>query len=186
MVQLLSEVEQIRPQIKASDEMICSKEAHVVEARNESKLIKASLHKARAALAAEIAQCKSLEKQLAQKSNEVELAKLTTSESSDPGVVGGEKQLEQLELELEGMKERHRKHMNTIQSLWKEGEEREKEDLACSSVLEPLEEELKQMKNTYSEERGALLDKMQQMYDLLTGRDEQVSLSALLQMYSCT
>ena len=175
---MLGEVEQIRPEVKAKDEVICSKEAHLVEARDESKLIKASLHKARAALAAEIAQCKSLEKLLTKKSNEVELAKLNTSESSDPGVEGGEKQLEQLELELEGMNEEHKRHMDTIQSLWKEGEEREKEDAAHGSMVQPLEEEMNQIKETYAEERDELLDKLQHMYDLVTCRDEPVRLTA--------
>ena len=171
-------MEQIRPQIKAKDEVICSKEAHLMQSRNESKLIQTSLHKARAALAAEIAQCKSLEKQLTQKSNEVELAKLTTSESSDPGVEGGEKQLEQLELELEGMKKRHRKQIITIQSLWKEGKGKKKEFIAHSSMVDPLEEEFSQVKNAFREQREALLEKLQHMYDLLTPRNEQVSSTA--------
>ena len=176
---MLREVEQIRPEVKASNEVICSKEAHLVQARNESKLIKASLHEARAALAAEIAQCKSVEKQLTQKSNEVELAKLTTSESSDPGVEGGEKQLEQLELELEGMKEKHKELLHTIQSLWKDGEAREKEDVAHGAVVESLEEEVRQLKHIYEEQREALLNRMQRMYDLLTFGNEQVCSSAL-------
>ena len=181
MVKLLSEAEQIRPEVKRNDEVICSQEGYLVQARNESKLIKASLHKARAALASEIAQCKSLEKELTQKSNEVELAKLSTSESSDPGVEGGEKHLEQLECELEDMKKKHKEHLNTIQQLWMEGEEEERKDLAHGVVVEPLEEEMRQLKHTYEAQRGVLLNKVQQMYDMLTFGSEQVCSSLLKQ-----
>lgn len=165
--------------MKKKDEAICSKEAHLLQARNESELIKANLHKARAALAAEIAQCKSFEKQLTQKSNEVELAKQNTSESTDPGGEEGDKQLEQLEHELEDMKERHKENMITIQSLWKEGKDREREDLVHNSVMQLLEEEISWMRSAFSKEREALLQKMQQMYDLLCFRDEQVCLGGL-------
>ena len=85
-----------------------------------------------------------------------------------------EKEKYQLEQEIGRMKEQHRRHMDAIQTLWRERENRREEDEAHRSVLVPLEEQISQMKEGFDEERERLLMKLEESYDLHTGRDRKV------------
>ena len=170
---LLAETEGVRLEVKRKDEMMCISETELEQARTESELIKANLSKAKKDLAKEIAQCNSLEMQISQKSIDFETAQteldLFGTMSDEQGKECGD-----LELELGSMKEQHKGHMATIQSLWKEKEKRREEDESHSSVLAPQEAQMSHMKEEFSEERRTLVDKLEVMYEIYTGRDKDV------------
>ena len=173
---LLGETEGVRLEVKRKDEMMCISETELEQARTESELIKANLSKAKKDLAKEIAQCNSLETQISQKSIDFETAQteldLFGAMSDEQG-----KECGGLELAIGSMKEQHKGHMATIQSLWKEKEKQREEDESHSSVLAPLDAQTSQMKEEFSEERRTLVDKLEVMYEIYTGRDKDVSVS---------
>ena len=168
---LLAETEGVRLEVKRKDEMMCIRETELEQVRMESELIKANLSKANKDLAREIAQCNSLEMQISQKSIDFETAQ---TELDLFGAMSDEQGKECGGLELGSMKEQHKGHMATIQSLWKEKEKKREEDENHSSVLAPLEAQMSQMKEEFSEERRTLVDKLEVMYEIYTGRDKDV------------
>ena len=137
--------------MKCRDEVICAKETQLEQARSEGELISANLKRAKQDLAKEISQCKALEIQINQKSQ---------SKESDP--------------ELEGLNEQHRQHMEVIQNLWKEQVEWREEYEAHRSKREPQQEQMKQMKEGFAEEREKLVAKLEELFDLYTGREKVV------------
>ena len=154
MKQLLAETEGIRLVLKSKDEVICAKETQLEQARTESELISANLKRAKQDLAKEMSQCKTLE------------MKINQSGESDP--------------ELEGLKQQHREHMDTIQTLWKEQEERREEHEAHMLKLEPQQQQINRTKLGYADEREVLVDNLEEIFYLYTGREKPVSLKILL------
>ena len=164
---LLAETEGVRLEVKRKDEMMCISETELEQARTESELIKVNLSKAKKDLAKEITKCNSLEMQISQKSIDFETAQ---TEFDLFGAMLDEQGKECGELELGSMKEQHKGHMATIQSLWKEKEKKREEDESHSSVLAPQQAQMSHMKEEFSEERRTLVDKLEVMYEIYTGR----------------
>ena len=160
MKQLFAEAEEIRSEVKSMDEKICVKETQLEQARNENELIITNLKRVKQDLAKEMSQCTALETQINQKSL-----------SLQPDQRGS------IEPELEGLREHHRRHMNAIQILWKEQEERREVQEAHKLTFEPQQERMIQMKEEFAEEREMLVAKLEAVYDLYTGREKQVRLA---------
>jgi hypothetical protein len=155
--QLFAEAEEIRSEVKSMDEKICVKETQLEQARNENELIITNLKRVKQDLAKEMSQCKALEMQISQKS--------LSLQADQRGAI---------EPELEGLREHHRWHMNAIQNLWKDQEERREVQEAHRLTFEPQQEQMIQMKEEFAEEREMLVAKLEAVYDLYTGREKQV------------
>ena len=176
MQDLLVEIEDLRSKVKTKDERMCISETQLEQDRSKSVLVRANLNRAKMNLAEEIAQCKLLEMKVNQKSNDLKALQKELESEQLKGTQSNEKAKEKylLEQEIGCMKEQHRRHMDAIQTLWRERENRREEDEAHSSVLVPLEEQISQMKEGFDEERETLLMKLEESYDLHTGRDRKV------------
>ena len=155
--QLFAEAEGIRSEVKSKDEKMCARETQLEQARTESELISANLKRAKQDLAKEMSQCKALEMQINQKSQNLQVD-----------------QMEGVEPELEGLKEQHRQHMEAVQNLWKEQEERREEYEAHKLKYDPQQGEMAQMKEEFAGGRELLVAKLEAVYDLYTGREKPV------------
>ena len=160
MKRLFAEAEEIRSEVKSKDEKMCVKETQLEQARKETELIITNLKRVKQGLAKEMSQCKALEIQINQKS---------LSLQAD--------QKEDIEPELKGLREHHRRHMNVIQNLWKDQEERREVQEAHRLTFEPQQEQMIQMKEEFAEEREMLVAKLEAVYDLYTGREKPVRLA---------
>ena len=159
MKQLFAEAEGLRSEVKGKDEKMCVIETQLEQARTESELISANLKRAKQDLAKEMSQCKALEMQINQKSESLQVD-----------------QMEGVEPELEGLKEQHKRHMDAIQNLWKEQEEKREEYEAHKSKYEPQEGQMVEMKEEFAGGRELLVAKLEAVYDLYTGREKPVRL----------
>ena len=142
------------------DEKICVKETQLEQARTEGELISVNLKRVKQDLAKEMSQCTALEMQISQKS--------LSLQADQRGAI---------EPELEGLREHHRRHMNVIENLWKEQEERREVQEAHRLTFEPQQEQMVQMKEEFAEEREMLVAKLEAVYDLYTGREKVVRLA---------
>ena len=161
MKRLFAEAERIRSEVKSKDEKMCVKETQLEQAKTEGELISANLKRVKQDLAKEMSQCKALEMQISQKS--------LSLQADQRGAI---------EPELEGLREHHRWHMNAIQNLWKDQEERREKQEAHRLTFEPLQRQMVQMKEEFAWARKMLVAKLEAVYDLYTGREKVVRLAA--------
>ena len=157
MKQLFAEAEKIRSEVKSKDEKMCVKEIELQQATTEKELISTHLKRIKQELAKEMTQCKALETQIDQKSLSLQV-----------------EQSEEIESELEGLRNQHRRHMNVIEKLWKEQEERREVYEAHRLTFDPQHEQIIQLKDEFLEEREVLVAKLEAVYDLYTGREKPV------------
>ena len=165
MKQLFAEAERIRSEVKSMDEKICVKETQLEQARTEGELISANLMRAKQDLAKEMSQCKALELQINEK------ALVAQGEQTQLQFQNGV-----TEPDLKESREKHRQHMNTIQSLWKEQEEKRVEYEAHRLSFDPRQWQVTQMKEGFAKEREMLVAKLEAVYELYTGREKPVRL----------
>ena len=165
MKQLFAEAERIRSEVKSMDEKICVKETQLEQARTEGELISANLKRVKHDFAKEMSQCKALEIQINEESLKLQVDQ-TELQTQNGGT----------EPELEVLREQHRQHMNAIQSLWKEQEERRAEYKAHRLKFDPRQWQVIGMKEEFAEEREVLVAKLEAVYDLYTGREKMVRL----------
>ena len=160
---MLGEAEGLRAEVKRRNEMICVKEVQLEQVKTEGELIKANLKRVKQEFTKEMSQCKTLEMQISQKS----------LRSFDPlqglSVEVGE------DSEMSVLKEQHKKEMGAIQSLWKEQQERKMELDRHSLTLGPELQQLQEIKVGFGEMRENLVNMLEEMYDLYTGREKPVS-----------
>ena len=143
--------------------MICVKEVQLEQAKTEGELIKVNLRRVKQEFTKKMSQCKMLEMQISQKS----LSSLDPFQGLRVEV--GE------DSEMSVLKEQHKKEIGAIQSLWKEQQERKRELERHSSTLEPELQQLEEMKAGFGEMRENLVNMLEEMYDLYTGREKPVS-----------
>ena len=160
--ELLQEVERIRVEMKVMDATVCIQESEMDKSRMENELIKANLKGAKRDLNQEISQCQSLEMQISQKFPSSLANQADVPNENDPM--------------LKVLKQQHKKHLNAIQNLWKEKEDRRVEYEAHCLQFEPQQQQMDDMKKLLGEERQVLVSKMETMYELYTGREKPVSL----------
>ena len=158
--QMLTEMEGVRVELKMKDDEMCARETVLEQARTEGELISTSLKRAKHDLAREMTQCKTLEGRMGQISPANELF----PDDSPEG--GGE---------VEELRSRHREHMEAVQSLWKEQEAKKTEYESHVARLEPREREMNQMRAEFAALRSWLVGRLEEMYELFTGREKPVS-----------
>ena len=158
--QMLTEMEGVRVDLKMKDEEMCARETVLEQARTEGELTCASLKRVKQDLTREMTQCKTLEGRMGQISPANELFPDDNSEG------GGE---------VEELRSRHREHMEAVQSLWKEQEAKKTEYESHVARLEPREREMNQMRSEFAAQRTWLVDRLEEMYELFTGREKPVS-----------
>ena len=144
-------------QVKDKDEILCAKESQLERARLEGELIKANLMKLKQDLTMEMSQCKALETQM---KTQDDLADPLFKEDPDP--------------ELSELKEQHRQHMNAVESLWKQQEATKVEFETHNSKLEPQQQQSNVLRERFAGQREYLVAKLEEMYDLYTGREKPV------------
>ncbi|CAI8019803.1 hypothetical protein GBAR_LOCUS11864 [Geodia barretti] len=157
---MLTEMEGVRVDLKMKDEEMCARETVLEQARTEGELTCASLKRVKQDLTREMTQCKTLEGRMGQISPANELFPDDNSEG------GGE---------VEELRSRHREHMEAVQSLWKEQEAKKTEYESHVARLEPREREMNQMRSEFAAQRTWLVDRLEEMYELFTGREKPVS-----------
>ena len=158
--QMFAEMEEVRMEVKMKDEEMCARETVLKQVRTEKELMSASLERVKQDLAREMTQCKTLEGKLGQSSPSNELFPDDNPER---------------EAELEGLNSQHKEHMEAIQSLWKEQEAKTTEYESHVARLEPQEQQMNQMKEEFAQQRNWLVSRLEEMYDLFTGREKPVS-----------
>ena len=158
---MLTGMEGVRAEVKRNDEEICSQESVLEQARTEKELIHSSLKRAKQDLAREMTQCKILEGKIGQMPSPNELF------ADDIGGEGAE---------LEGLKSQHRESMEAVQSLWNETEGKKAEYESHVARLGPQEEMMNQIRSEFSALRNWLVTRLEEMYDLHTGREKPVSM----------
>ena len=163
--QLLAEVDELRLEVKSRDEVVCVKETLLDQASSESELIKANLKRAKHSLAKDMSQCKALEMQIGLLSSQVD-------ETQSPNQ---NEHANVCDPELRDLRRQHRKQMDVIQNHWKEQEDRKAEYEMHTARLEPQLQELHAMKGEFAAVRDILVAKMEEMYNLYTGRQKHVS-----------
>ena len=159
------EMEGLLVEVKRKDEDICARESVLEQAQTEGELINTSLKRAKQDLARKVLQCKTLEVKMGQ------ISPSTPNGVSDDGSSPGEG------VELEGLKSQHRESMEAVQSLWKETETKKAEYESHVARLGPQEEMMNQMRGEFSAQRNWLVTRLEEMYDLHTGREKPVSQS---------
>ena len=163
--QLFAEAEEMRLCVKCKDENMCVRGAQLEQTRTESELISANLTKAKQDLAKKVSQCRALEMQI----NQMSL-------SPQVDETGLQFQNGGIEPELEELKKQQKQHMNAIQNLWKEKKERKEKYEAHKLTFEPQLAEMVQMKEEFAKERQMLVAKLEEVYDLHTGREKSMRL----------
>ena len=152
MKHLFAKAEEMRLSVKSKDEKMCVGEAQLEQARTESELISSNLKRAKQDLAKEVSQCKAVEMQINQMSHSLQVDKP----------------------ELEKLREQQRRHMNAIQNLWKKKEEGKEKYESHKLTFEPQQAEMTQMKKQFLGEREILVAKLEEVYELHTGRKKLV------------
>ena len=158
--QMLTEMEGVRVDLKMKDEEMCARETVLEQARTEGELTCASLKRVKQDLTREMTQCKTLEGRMGQISPANELFPDDNSEG------GGE---------VEELRSRPREHMEAVQSLWKEQEAKKTEYESHVARLEPREREMNQMRSEFAAQRSWLVGRLEEMYEIFTGREKPVS-----------
>ena len=102
-------------------------------------------------------QCKTLETRIDQKSLSLQVD-----------------QTEEIESELEGLRNQHRRHMNVIEKLLKEQKERKEVYEAHRLTFDTQHKQMIELKEEFLEEREVLVAKLEAVYDLYTGREKPV------------
>ena len=163
---MLVEMEAHLVEVKRKDEEMCARETVLEQARTEGELIGTSLKRVKQDLARKVLQCKSLE---------VKIGKTSPGTSSEEDSPEGGGEVEELRI-------RHREHMEAVQSLWKEQEAKKTEYESHVARLEPREREMNQMRSEFATQRTWLVGRLEEMYDLYTGREKPVSSNNIVRL----
>ena len=78
------------------------------------------------------------------------------------------------EAKMSELKSQHKQHMDAVQSLWKEQECRAEHE-SLKEQLEPQEREMKETWAEFNQQREWMVARLEEMYDLVTGREKPVS-----------
>ena len=160
--QLFAETERVCAEVKRRDEELCGKETQLDHVRTQAHHVSANLKRAKQGLAREMSQCKALEVQMEQASP-VQSDELFPEDSPVD------------EAKMSELKSQHKQHMDAVQSLWKEQEECRAEHESLKEQLEPQEREMKETWAEFDQQRGWMVARLEEMYDLVTGREKPVS-----------
>ena len=159
---MFMETESVLEDVKKNDEDMCARETELEQSRAQAEVLRASLKRTKHELAREMSQCKALETKMAQQ----------TSHESDELFPEDDPALEGEISELRGQ---HKSHMEAVLCLWREQEERKREFGGLVERAEPLEEGVGQMRAEFGHKRAWLVTRLEEMYDLFTGREKPVS-----------
>ena len=163
MQEILQEVEGIRAEVKIKDMTVCMQESELEKARVDNELIQANLRRAKQGLTNKMSQCKSLEMQINEKAPGSPVNRVGLHDVQD----------DELNPELEELRQQHKQHLSAIQNLWKEKEEHEAQSVLFE--LQQQQQQMDDMKKELAEERQVLVSKLETMYELYTGREKLVS-----------
>ena len=159
---MFMETESVLEDVKKNDEDMCARETELEQSRAQAEVLRASLKRNKHELAREMSQCKALETKMAQQ----------TSHESDELFPEDDPALEGVISEMRGQ---HKSHMEAVLCLWREQEERKREFGGLVERAEPLEEGVGQMRAEFGHKRAWLVMRLEEMYDLFTGREKPVS-----------
>ena len=149
-------------EVKRRNEELCGKETQLDHVRTQTHHASANLKRAKQGLAREMSQCKALEAQMEQASRD----------QSDE-LFPGDNPVD--EAKMSELKSQHKQHMDAVQSLWKEREEFRAEHESLKEQLEPQEREMKETWAEFDQQRKWMVARLEEMYDLVTGREKPVS-----------